>query len=160
MPLTKLQSEHLAKLQSAFITQIAEKYTAGVEEHGGNLWEHDPIWLIEQALKENVDQFTYLMTAWEHLVKERGHHPIRLDKVAHYYHISNGISDPNCPFCAESKFKSDIKCNCKDRRAVPDGQKTLSWYCDTHGPQTRTCTCANVPLTTCPLHGYQGPFPE
>ena len=39
-----------------------EKYERGVKEHGGNMWEHDQLWFVEESIKEAIDLLHYLRT--------------------------------------------------------------------------------------------------
>jgi hypothetical protein len=57
------QVEHFWSAVAEFQKQGKAKYEAGVEEHGGNLWDHDELWLIEHAMEECIDQWMYLKTA-------------------------------------------------------------------------------------------------
>ncbi len=66
--LTAEQEQHLNRALEAFNVATAAKYRAGVAEHGGNLWEHPPLWLLDEAMKECQDQWIYLFTLRERLV--------------------------------------------------------------------------------------------
>lgn len=61
--ITEEQRQHILNLSRHFESLMTSKYVAGAKEHGGNLWERDPLWLIDQAILENIDQFVYLVTA-------------------------------------------------------------------------------------------------
>jgi hypothetical protein len=65
--MTDDQEAHLASTIGEFTRRADAKYRAGVQEHGGNLWEHSPEWLIEQAMLECLDQWVYLKTARDSL---------------------------------------------------------------------------------------------
>ncbi len=65
--MTDEQERHLARAQAAFRVAADAKYRAGVREHGGNLWEHSPAWLLEQVMEECIDQWMYAFTALEKL---------------------------------------------------------------------------------------------
>jgi hypothetical protein len=52
--------EHLDNLLAAFYSEFSAKYNHGVESHGGGLWKKKN--LVNEALKENYDQFSYLAT--------------------------------------------------------------------------------------------------
>ena len=67
--LTTEQKLHIHYLKVFFSKKMERKYRRGVEEHGGNLWEKDTLYLIEQAIMENIDQFIYLVTAREKIIK-------------------------------------------------------------------------------------------
>jgi hypothetical protein len=51
--------EHLIKVASG---KIRYKYIKGVLEHGGNLWEHSMMELLNQSIDETVDNLVYLLT--------------------------------------------------------------------------------------------------
>jgi hypothetical protein len=61
--MTPEQEAHLARVLALVNTGISEKYRAGQKEHGGNLW--DKPGLLEEALKEAIDQVIYLTTLIE-----------------------------------------------------------------------------------------------
>lgn len=63
--MTDEHSQHLASIQEKATDLIGQKYTKGVEEHGGNLWEKKG--LIDMAIDEAVDQIVYLLTLKEQL---------------------------------------------------------------------------------------------
>jgi hypothetical protein len=67
--MTPQQKAHVESLGKRFVEALSRKYEAGVTEHGGNLWDHEPLWLLDQALMENIDQFTYLSTLRDKLVE-------------------------------------------------------------------------------------------
>jgi hypothetical protein len=69
--MTDAQTDHSERIRKEFIDIQSPKYATGVREHGGNLWEKSPIWLITEAMNETVDQFTYLQTAKDNLLKIR-----------------------------------------------------------------------------------------
>lgn len=60
--MTPEQVNHLSSLVEAFTSKVAVKYRNGVNEHGGNLWEMSPDDLLDNAIMETLDQFTYLYT--------------------------------------------------------------------------------------------------
>lgn len=68
MPLTPEQRTHLQDVINTFNNRVTAKYKAGVEEHGGNLWDNDSLRLIEMAIDEAVDQVVYLTTLRQKLV--------------------------------------------------------------------------------------------
>jgi hypothetical protein len=53
---------HLAAIQKEFSELMDSKYRQGQAEHGGNLWERDPFWLLDQAIMESLDMVAYLLT--------------------------------------------------------------------------------------------------
>lgn len=61
------QEAHLLRLQKAFARFLALKYTRGAKEHGGELLNYSPKELLDEAIDEVVDQYTYLMTLREKL---------------------------------------------------------------------------------------------
>lgn len=71
MTITREHLAHLIQLQNEFSRKAEIKYLKGVEEHGGNLWDKSVVYLLDEAIAENIDQFIYLMTLREKLV-ERG----------------------------------------------------------------------------------------
>ena len=65
--LTSAQQAHLLSLKDDFHLWLSNKYAAGCYEHGGNVWDMTPLQLVDEALKETIDQFTYLYTLREKL---------------------------------------------------------------------------------------------
>ncbi len=61
--MTPEQEAHLARVLALVNTGISTKYRDGQAEHGGNLWEKPG--LLEEALKEAIDQVIYLTTLIE-----------------------------------------------------------------------------------------------
>ena len=61
-PLTKEQNDHLVSLIVYFAEAVTNKYVTGQKEHGGNIWDMSAERLLDEAINENLDQFTYLMT--------------------------------------------------------------------------------------------------
>jgi len=47
-------------LVEKFREMHTKKYEAGQEEHGGNLWQKDLMWVIQAAKEEVIDQWAYL----------------------------------------------------------------------------------------------------
>lgn len=60
--ITKAHRDHAAEIATYFTKREIPKYTAGVKEHGGNIWELTALELVDNALEEAVDQFVYLYT--------------------------------------------------------------------------------------------------
>jgi len=56
---TKSDLEHISHIQTEFDALIEQKYLAGIQEHGGHLWEKP---LDTEALNEAIDQVVYLVT--------------------------------------------------------------------------------------------------
>ena len=62
------QEEHLVSIISSFLTQVNAKYRKGQAEHGGNLYDLPILTLIDNAMEEAVDQYTYLKTLRDKIV--------------------------------------------------------------------------------------------
>lgn len=60
---------HLALINAEATHLISTKYTKGVKEHGGKLWEKRG--LIDMAIDEAVDQVVYLLTL-KHQIEKAG----------------------------------------------------------------------------------------
>jgi len=58
--MTLAQEDHLAEIQRTIAKRVNDKYRAGQEEHGGDLWERVP--LVEDLIEEALDQMTYALT--------------------------------------------------------------------------------------------------
>lgn len=84
--MTEAQKQHLVHLLNKFDEMATSKYEAGAAEHGGNLWEKGILFLLDQAIAENIDQFIYLMTMRDEIMKIKGLLPeptaIDIDKRA------------------------------------------------------------------------------
>jgi len=52
--------EHIKQILNDFSQIASNKYTKGVKEHGGHLWEKKG--LIDMTIEEAVDQVIYLLT--------------------------------------------------------------------------------------------------
>lgn len=61
--MTEAQERHVQELINTFAIHLRAKYEKGAKEHGGNLWDMTPVQLVEEAIQENIDQYTYLVTA-------------------------------------------------------------------------------------------------
>lgn len=70
------QKHHLERMQKQVVALLTDKYTKGTIEHKSNLWDSDV--LIDEAIDEVIDLFTYLATLKEQL--GRGYKPF--DHVA------------------------------------------------------------------------------
>lgn len=68
MALTQSQEEHLRSIKETFARAVDSKYRRGAEEHAGDLRDRTPLDLIEEAIAENIDQFTFLVTARDKLL--------------------------------------------------------------------------------------------
>ena len=71
MGLSPKQRHHLLTILEDFRTECTMKYMHGQEEHGGNLFDADRLWLVEEGMKEAIDQYVYLHTLREQLRKRR-----------------------------------------------------------------------------------------
>lgn len=67
--LTFSQTYHLERAKEAFAKAASAKYKAGCAEHGGNLWDNSTSYLIDEAMKECIDQWMYLFTLKEKLCR-------------------------------------------------------------------------------------------
>ncbi len=67
--MTPDQERHLNYIKERFDAQVDSKYRAGQAEHGGNLWELSLLELINHGIDEAIDQYTYLVTIREKLLK-------------------------------------------------------------------------------------------
>ncbi len=72
------QEAHLARLQDAWGEMFAAKYRKGARNHrrrpigereSNHLLKKTPLELVDEALQENMDQFSYLMTLRDKLSK-------------------------------------------------------------------------------------------
>ena len=67
LKMTKEQEIHLANIKILFSMLVDTKYRRGQKEHGGNLIDVPLLNLINNAIDECIDQFTYLVTLREKL---------------------------------------------------------------------------------------------
>jgi hypothetical protein len=56
------QEDHLRNIWRSFVWEVESKYRLGAVEHGGMLWDKTPLQLVEEAMAETVDQYTFLHT--------------------------------------------------------------------------------------------------
>lgn len=63
--MTPEQEKHLEDIKDSFAEEVTRKYTGGVKQHGGNLWEKGMEFQIEQAMQEAIDMYVYLYTLRE-----------------------------------------------------------------------------------------------
>lgn len=68
--MTPGQEAHLQSIKDEFSKRVDEKYRAGQQEHGGNLYDQTNLELLDQAIKEALDQFTYLITLRKNLTTQ------------------------------------------------------------------------------------------
>ena len=66
--MTRDQELHLLKIISETRVLINNKYRAGQQAHGGNLFDLSPEELIDEAINEAIDQLVYLITAKQKLI--------------------------------------------------------------------------------------------
>lgn len=62
----------MASIAFEFSKLMADKYTRGVEEHGGNLWDMPFNQLLDNAIEEAIDQVVYLLTMKQQYDEEYG----------------------------------------------------------------------------------------
>jgi hypothetical protein len=60
--MTPGQEQHLARIKAAFDSAVDAKYRAGQLEHGGDLWDQTALQLVDNAIEEALDQYTFLVT--------------------------------------------------------------------------------------------------
>ena len=60
--MTNDQERHLNSIIEAVKARIDRKYRAGVQEHGGNLWDMETLQLVEESCNEATDLQSYLFT--------------------------------------------------------------------------------------------------
>ncbi len=65
------QDQHLTKIQTEFSRMVFWKYRQGAKEHGGNLIDMTPLQLLDNAIDECIDQFTYLITLRDKLANPK-----------------------------------------------------------------------------------------
>ena len=70
--MTNEQQLHMAKLMNAAALQIFERYQQGARQHSDLLSDKSELELLDDAIEECVDQFTYLMTLRWKMVKRLG----------------------------------------------------------------------------------------
>jgi hypothetical protein len=68
--MNKEQAAHAMQIASAAHDRILIKYAKGQAAHGGCLWDKTALELVDEALAETVDQFTYLLTLRDKMVGE------------------------------------------------------------------------------------------
>lgn len=68
--MTTAQRGHIGRTIQSTSAAMFAKYAKGAEEHGGNLWDHTAMQLIEMALDEAVDQVIYLSTLRDKMADE------------------------------------------------------------------------------------------
>ena len=74
-PMTDEQEAHLQRIQDRLAADLAAKYRAGQEDHGGDLWTKPG--MLENAYAEVLDLAIYLITLMEQ--RDRGCYPTGRD---------------------------------------------------------------------------------
>jgi hypothetical protein len=67
--MTNEQENHLAEIKAHFAEAVDRKYRRGAEEHCCDIRDYSAMWLLEEAVNENIDQFTYLTTLRTKLIE-------------------------------------------------------------------------------------------
>ena len=62
------QEQHLSEIKAKFCNDVDRAYRRGNAEHGGFIL--DKVGLIDEAIKEAVDQYVYLVSIKEQLERE------------------------------------------------------------------------------------------
>lgn len=107
--MTNAQVDHLNSLLQRHNKMMTEKFTAGTVKHSGDLRDQGLLELLDNALAENIDQFTYLLTLRDKLVESgipKTHTPGRK--------IKQGEQDIECYFC----WNKDQRIKCIESRAT------------------------------------------
>lgn len=68
--MTNRQLEHLTRIRTSFARLVTQKFFKGAQEHGGDLQDRPVLDLVDEALAECLDQFTFLWTLREKLAGE------------------------------------------------------------------------------------------
>lgn len=66
--LTNEQEAHLRDIKYRFLNDTDAKYRKGAEKHGSNLLDMSAEQLLDEAIAEALDQYTYLVTLKTKLV--------------------------------------------------------------------------------------------
>lgn len=61
---------HLKELIGTFTVLVSNKYRRGAIEHGGDIRNYRSLELVDMALDECIDQFTYLATLRQKLIQD------------------------------------------------------------------------------------------
>jgi hypothetical protein len=97
--MTSKQKEHINNICKYFKDKAVNKYKKGAKEHGGNLWEVEG--LIDMALDEVIDQFIYLTTLRQQIIKTKVKLGKRID-----------INATQSPPTQTTKIVEKCKCVC------------------------------------------------
>lgn len=68
--MTPDQEEHLKQLKEHTLILMDLKYRQGQVEHGGNLFDHTAIELVDAAIDEAIDELVYLQTLRDKLLED------------------------------------------------------------------------------------------
>lgn len=143
MPLTPRQETHLQTIIATAQELLDKKFRAGATEHKGDLQDMPLVELLENALQENIDQFTYLLTAIQKaknvIVVGGVHTPNRV--------IKNGEHDIECRVCWNTYGKN----RCKNSVAVTPKPNGFFNYAAGFCPQCKLlqidCSCNRASAT-------------
>lgn len=100
--MTEEQAAHTAHLAKVFQKVMTLKYDNGAKEHGGNLWERTPMFLLDQSISESIDQFVYLQTLKDKLIdvpemyvgeSSDSIKPIDLERIEALFHQQSKIEE-------------------------------------------------------------------
>lgn len=69
--MTDEQHNHCARLVADFAVAFTDKYKAGQAEHGGNLWQKDPVKMARAAKEEVLDQWAYIDILEKNIIEMR-----------------------------------------------------------------------------------------
>jgi len=68
--MNKAQEEHLNHIKNHFVQAVDLKYRIGAKEHDGDLLDMTPLQMVDEALLECIDQFTFLSSLRDKLCQE------------------------------------------------------------------------------------------
>ena len=60
--MNKRKEEKKKRIKNRLVQTVDSKYKAGAREHDGDLLDMPILQLLNEAIEENIDQFTYLTT--------------------------------------------------------------------------------------------------
>ncbi len=69
--MTPEQEAHLLQIKQDFDIMVDGKYRRGQNEHGGDLVEMSVMMLVDNAINESIDQFVYLTTLRNKILRAR-----------------------------------------------------------------------------------------
>lgn len=67
------QEQHLNDIKESFESLVDTKFRAGAIEHGGDLLDRSELELVDDAIGETLDQFTYLFTLRRKVMLKNGY---------------------------------------------------------------------------------------